>query len=133
MNGTFYKNPTFPGNDDDAIMNNYTDNIEEAVILGDKTNLEPGIDYLPMEQSYIENILRLNKGRRAIAYASFPDSTIWRDKKYDGIIEQAGRDHLVMSDDDGKWYLIPMIYLNYVEFDEKIIYRPVELQKKERN
>ena len=57
MNGTFYKNPTFPGNDDDAIMNNYTDNIEEAVILDDKTNLEPGIDYLPMEQSYIENIL----------------------------------------------------------------------------
>lgn len=120
MNGTYYQNPTFPGAGGDMPpMNNYTSNIA-PVDTGD-TNL-------PMEQSYIENILRLNKGSHAKAYISFPDSVNWKDKIFDGIIEQAGRDHLVMSLTDGKWVLVPMIYLDYVEFDEKIIYRPSELK-----
>lgn len=119
MNGTYYQNPTFLGNDaNQTESNNYTDNIEPV----------PGKDYLPMQQSYIENILRLNKGKRARAYISFPDAVNWKDKIFDGIIEQAGRDHLVMSDDSGKWFLIPIIYLDYVEFEEKIIYRPTELK-----
>lgn len=102
-------------------MNNYTSNI---------TPVDTGETTLPMEQSYIENILRLNKGSHAKAYISFPDSVNWKDKIFDGIIEQAGRDHLVMSLTDGKWILVPMIYLDYVEFDEKIIYRPSELKNK---
>ena len=78
---------------------------------------------VPYEQSYIENILRLNKGKRAKAYFSFPDSNEWRDKVFEGIIEEAGKDHLVMSDPKtGKWSLILLIYLNFVEFDEKINY-----------
>lgn len=120
MNGTYYKNPTFPGAEsDDGEMTNYTSNIVEVDSSGT----------LPMEQSYIENILRLNKGSHAKAYISFPDSVNWKDKIFDGIIEQAGRDHLVMSLNDGKWVLVPMIYLDYVEFDGKIIYRPSEIQK----
>ena len=40
---------------------------------------------------------------------------------YEGRIEEAGRDHLIISDaNTGVWYLIRMIYLNYVEFEEKI-------------
>ncbi len=106
MNGTYYQNPTFP-----SATNNYTDNIA------------PTNDTLPMEQSYIENILRLNKGKLAKAYVSYPDSVAWKDSVYDGIIEEAGRDHLVMSDPKtGKWFLILMIYLNYVEFNDKINY-----------
>ena len=78
---------------------------------------------LPLEQSYIENILRLNKGKKVKAYVSYPDSIDWKDSVYTGIIEQAGRDHLIISDPTtGKWYLILMIYLNYVEFEEKINY-----------
>ena len=121
MNGIYYKNPTFPGAEDNEFDN---------VNIGTKA-LEPGIDYLPMEQSYIENILRLNKGKNAKVYASFPDSLSWRDKIYTGIIEQAGRDHVILSSEDNRWYLIPMIYVNYVEFDEKIIYRPIELKRNE--
>ncbi len=107
MNGSFYKNPTFP--------------------TEDSNNLPPGninyMDSMPMEQSYIENILRLNKGKKVKAYVSYPDSVEWRDKIYDGIIEEAGRDHLIISDPKtGKWYMIRMIYLNYVEFEEKINY-----------
>ncbi len=107
MNGTYYQNPTFPT----ATTNNYQDTI---VPVG--TNLT-------MEQSYIENILRLNKGKKVKAYVSYPDSIDWKDSVYNGIIEQAGRDHLIISDPTtGKWYLILMIYLNYVEFEEKINY-----------
>ena len=115
MNGTYYQNPTFPGAGNEDEMNNYTSNI---MPIGSTPAMN-----LPMEQSYIENILRLNKGKRAKVYVSFPDSTSWRDKVFDGLVEQAGRDHLVMSGIDGKWFLIPMIYLNYVEFNEKIDYQ----------
>ena len=81
-------------------------------------------DDITVEQSYIENILRLNKGKKVTAYVSFSDSVEWRDKKFTGIIEQAGRDHLILSNpENGKWYLILMIYLDYVEFDERINYK----------
>jgi len=107
MNGTYYQNPTFPT----TTNNNYQDNI---IPIGNE---------LAMEQSYIENILRLNKGKKVKAYVSYPDSIDWKDAIYTGIIEQAGRDHLIISDPStGKWYLILMIYLNYVEFEEKINY-----------
>ena len=70
-----------------------------------------------------ENILRQNKGKKAKAYFSFTDSNAWRDKVFEGVIEEAGKDHLVMSDPStGKWELILLIYLNYVEFDEAINY-----------
>ena len=78
----------------------------------------------PLEQSYIENILRLNKGKYVKVYCSFPDSNE-KDKIFSGIVEQAGRDHLIISDPQtGKWYMILMIYLNYVEFEENINYNP---------
>ena len=106
MNGTYYPNPTFPNN-----MNNFPQEQEMS------TNL-------PMDQSYIENILRLNIGKKAKVFASFPDSTEWRDRIYDGIIEQAGKDHVVMSSPSlGDWYLIPMIYVNWVEFEEPINFK----------
>lgn len=78
---------------------------------------------LSNEQSYVENILRLNKGKLGKFYCSFPDSNEWRDTVFTGIIEQAARDHLIISNPNtGKWYLILMVYLNYTEFDEKINY-----------
>lgn len=74
------------------------------------------------EQSYIENILRLNRGKSAEIYMSFPDSSQWRDKVFYGVIEQSGRDHIILSDPrSGDWYLLLMIYVNYIKFDEKII------------
>ena len=39
----------------------------------------------------------------------------------DGIIEQAGRDHIIVSNPTtGEWYLILMIYLDFVTFEEPI-------------
>ena len=102
MNGQFYKNTGY----------------QEPLNLATAP-----IGNVDNEQSYIENILRQNKGKKAKAYFSFTDANAWRDKVFEGVIEEAGKDHLVMSDPStGKWELILLIYLNYVEFDEAINY-----------
>ena len=80
---------------------------------------------LPMEQSYIENILRLNKGKKVRVHMTFPDSTEWRDLEFNGIIEQSGRDHIILSEPNtGTWQLLFMIYVDYISFDEPINYSP---------
>lgn len=82
----------------------------------------PGM--LPIEQSYIENILRLNKGKIATVYATFENNTQWNAKIFKGAIEAAGRDHLILSDPQtGMRILLPMIYLDYITFDEEIEYQ----------
>lgn len=107
MNGNFFQSPTFPGNNTQITP---PGNVSSESLL-------------TMEQSLIENILRLNKGKKVKAYVSYPESSAWQNKIYDGIIEEAGRDHLIIRDvKDNVWYLIRMIYLNYVEFEEKINY-----------
>ena len=78
-------------------------------------------EYIPDEQSYIENILRVNKGKKVSVYQSFADANNWKDKVFTGIIEQSGRDHIILSDPTtGKWFLLLMIYVDYIEFDEPI-------------
>ena len=114
MNNNFVNQNTFPGTPlysggtplpNQEIQQNYTDTV--------------------FEQSYIENILRLNRGKQVEVYASYPDSTEWRDKIFKGIIEQSGRDHLILSDPTtGEWYLILMIYVNYIKSNERIISSP---------
>ena len=100
MNNNNYYNPVYP--------NGYVDN---------------GSTTFDDEQSYIENIIRLNKGKIGRFYMTFPDSLEWRDRVFSGIIEQSGKDHIIISEPTtGKWYLLLLIYLDYVEFDEKINY-----------
>lgn len=78
---------------------------------------------LPLEQSYIENILRLNKGKQVRIHMTFPDSEEFKDREFVGILEQSGRDHIIISDPTtGKWYLLLMIYVDFITFDEKINY-----------
>ncbi|KPH71700.1 MULTISPECIES: spore coat protein GerQ [Bacillaceae] len=82
----------------------------------------PGM--LPIEQSYVENILRLNKGKLVKVYMTFENNPSWNAKVFTGVIEAAGRDHLILSEPNtGKRYLLLMVYLDYVEFDEEINYQ----------
>jgi len=86
-------------------------------------NQESAQNYNPIleEQSYIENILRLNRGKRVRVHMTFPDSLEFRDKVFVGVIEQSGRDHIILSDSTtGNWYLLLIIYLDYIEFNERI-------------
>lgn len=118
MNNNNFANPgAFPGNPLYSGGMNQSPNQETAPTYLDQTG--------PMmfEQSYIENILRLNRGKQVEIYASYPDSNEWRDRVFSGIVEQSGRDHIILSDPQtGNWYLILLIYVNYVKFDERINY-----------
>ncbi|MEN2465377.1 spore coat protein GerQ [Ornithinibacillus sp. JPR2-1] len=81
----------------------------------------PGM--LPAEQSYIENILRLNRGKVATVYMTFENNPEWNAKIFRGVIEAAGRDHIILSDPQtGKRYLLLMVYLDYITFDEELNY-----------
>ncbi len=110
----YYQNPIFPG----TSLNNYTVPNQQSVPSYENTQVE--INPLNMEQSYIENILRLNKGKKAKFYVTIPGSEEYQNKVFEGIIEQAGRDHIIVSNPSGEWYLILMIYLDFVTFDEPI-------------
>lgn len=78
---------------------------------------------LPIQESYIENILRLNRGKLATVYMTFEYNDQWNAKIFRGRIEAAGRDHLILIDPEtDRRYLLLMVYLDYVTFDEPIEY-----------
>ncbi len=82
--------------------------------------VQPGL--VRFEESYIENILRLNKGKMATVYMNFENSQ-WGSKVFKGIIEAAGKDHIILRDPATDMrYLLLSIYLNYITFDEEISY-----------
>lgn len=77
------------------------------------------------EESYIENILRLNRGKIGTFNFSF-ESAIEAGKNtlaIRGMVEAAGRDHVIISETNtGRRYLMPMIYFDYAVFDEELNY-----------
>lgn len=78
---------------------------------------------LPIEQSYIENILRLNLGKVGTFYMTYENNSEWNAKIFKGRIEAAGRDHIIISDPKtGMRYLLLMVNLDYVTFDEELAY-----------
>lgn len=81
----------------------------------------PGI--LPLEQSYIENILRLNLGKVGTFYMTYENNNQWNAKIFKGIVDEAGRDHIILRDPQSeKQYLLLMVNLDYVTFDEPLEY-----------
>lgn len=107
MNGSYYTNQNiFPNN---STYNNVK--TVQPIIQSD----------LPYEQAFTENILRMNKGKKVIVYMTFPYSNEM--KEFKGIIEQTGKDFITLSEPStGKWALLPLIYLNYIIFDEMVNY-----------
>ncbi|MFJ5622919.1 spore coat protein GerQ [Peribacillus loiseleuriae] len=76
-----------------------------------------------MEESFIENILRFNKGKVGTFYFTYQGNNKWNAMVYHGRVETAGRDHLIISDPStGKRFLLMMANLDWVEFDEQINY-----------
>lgn len=116
MNNGYYNNNTFPGN---PIYNGNSVTPNQTTAQNYIPNSVP----MPLEQSYIENILRLNKGKQVRVHMTFPDSEEFKDREFSGIIEQSGRDHIILSEPStGKWQLLLMIYVDFITFDEKINY-----------
>ena len=85
------------------------------------TSQIPGM--LPLEESFIENILRLNKGKVGTFYFTYENNSQWNAKVYTGIIEAAGRDHIILSDPQtGGRVLLLMVNFDYATFEEEINY-----------
>ena len=131
MNNGYYQNPTFPGTgintnngQNQKFPNKQIVPNQQSVPSYENTQTSNNVNFvLPAEQSYIENILRLNRGKMAKFHITVPGSIEWQDRVFNGIIEQAGRDHIIVSNPQtGEWYLILMIYLDFVTFEEPINY-----------
>nr|WP_274363937.1 MULTISPECIES: spore coat protein GerQ [unclassified Paenibacillus] len=84
----------------------------------------PGFSTLPAaEESYIENILRLNLGKVATIYMTFENNSQWNAKIFRGRLEAAGRDHIIISDPQtGLRYLLLMVNLDYITFEQELNY-----------
>lgn len=79
------------------------------------------------EQSYIENILRLNIGQPGIFHFSFENAleSGVNTKAVVGTVVAAGRDHVILNETaTGREFLFPMIYFDYAEFEERVNYFP---------
>jgi len=76
------------------------------------------------EESYVENILRLNRGKMASFYMTYENNREWNAKIFRGVIEAAGRDHIIISDPTtGMRHLLLTLNLDYVTFDGPIAYQ----------
>lgn len=76
-----------------------------------------------MEESYIENILRMNLGKIGTFYMTYQGNPEWTARIFKGKVEAAGRDHIIISDPDtGRRFLLLMVNLDYVTFDEPLNY-----------
>ncbi|AMX00847.1 spore coat protein GerQ [Rummeliibacillus sp. G93] len=81
--------------------------------------------HLGREQSYIENIMRLNRSKPGTFHFSFEHATAQGQNVViiRGVIEAAGRDHVILRDiKTNHRFLMPMIYFDYAEFDEPLQY-----------
>lgn len=80
------------------------------------------------QESFIENIIRFNKGKIGTFYFTYQGNNKWNAMVYHGRVETAGRDHIIISDpSSGKRYLLLMSNLDWVEFDEQINYPLAEI------
>jgi len=88
---------------------------------GQTSTQTPG--QLPLEESFIENILRLNLGKVATIYMTYENNSEWNAKIFKGVLEAAGRDHIIISDPrTGMRFLLLMVNLDYITFDEELTY-----------
>lgn len=54
---------------------------------------------------------------------TFDNNDRWNAKVFNGVIEAAGRNHIILSDTETDMrYLLLTIYLDYITFDEEINY-----------
>lgn len=68
---------------------------------------------------YLNDILKTNLNKKVKINMAFPNDK----QEFSGIIEQLGNDYIILSEPStGNWKLLPLIYLNYITFEEKINY-----------
>ena len=75
------------------------------------------------EELYLDSILKLNKGKMIKLNVTIPGSIEWQDQIFEGILESAGKDNIIISNPNtGQWNIIPLIYLDYITLEEPVKY-----------
>lgn len=75
------------------------------------------------EELYLENILKLNKGKMVKINITIPGSIEWQDQTFEGILEFSGKDNIIISNPNtGQWNIIPMVYLDFITLEEPVKY-----------
>ena len=82
----YYINRVFPG-----VGLNYN-RVSNQLSVPSYEQSQTTVNPITSEQSYIENILRLNRGKKAKFHVTVPGSEKWQDRVFEGIVEQSGRD-----------------------------------------
>ena len=109
MNNNYYQSPIYPNTN----LNNNMPTFEQQ-----KRN-----NYPEKEQYYIENIIKLNKGKPAKIHITAPSNKEWQEKIFEGTIKEVGNDYIIITEElTGQAKLIPLIYLLYISFPESINY-----------
>jgi len=104
-----------------------TQQMENVISAAESAMVDNFVNHISGRSSgggFIDNILRLNRGKLARVRMTFNSGGNSSETKvFTGIIETAARDHIVLSDPTtGGRYLLLMIYLDYIEFPEEINY-----------
>ena len=63
--------------------------------------------------NYVDEYLKVNIGKRVEVHVSFSDSIEWRDSLFKGILENVGKDYIVVNYDNKK-HVIWSIYIDYI-------------------
>lgn len=59
---------------------------------------------------------------RITVYATFPDSAVWHDRVFKGILIEASNEYVTLFDEETKTFTtIVGVYVNFVEFKDKTI------------
>jgi len=76
-----------------------------------------------VEETFLENLFLLNKGKMATLYFTFANNSQWNAKAIRGTILTAGRDHILLREENSnKRVMLLMANLDWVEFDGSISY-----------
>ena len=95
MNGTYFKNPTFPTLENDDI-----DKSKEVNIGSELGN---------------------NLNKKVKVYASFPYLSDNKGQVFEGILEHYDSNYVIIRDIQKEaWYYVLNCYINYLEFNEKV-------------
>ncbi len=94
--------PTYPSPEGNTAMMRQDPNIEEFYESFNK-------------------LISTNLGRSVNVHCSFTDSTKWHDKEFIGVLASAGDNYIIVYDaNNNRHYLIVAVYVDYIEFFDKI-------------
>ena len=102
MDGTYFPTPTFPSNEERKVE---TKESEAKQVFN------------------VDKILINNIGKSVIIYCSFKNSNDLKDKDFTGRLEYVNENYIVISNvENGEYHFIPIKYVNYITFKEKITF-----------